>query len=104
MISKSLCALGLASLFASALADDPMAGFATDDNTVNQYCNINTAPQEENFVCFRYSGNIRDHMASTDPSVHGYVNAAGSKVSTLDSGGETREYEGCPWSEPILIF
>lgn len=83
MISKSLCALGLASLFASALAGEPMAGFATDDNTVNQYCNINTAPQEENFVCFRYSGNIRDHMASTDPSVHGYVNAAGSSKSNI---------------------
>ncbi len=26
------------------------------------------------------------------------------EVSTLDSGGETREFEGCPWSEPILIF
>jgi hypothetical protein len=26
------------------------------------------------------------------------------EVSTLDSGGETREYQGCPWTEPILIY
>ncbi|GAC72969.1 hypothetical protein PANT_8d00003 [Moesziomyces antarcticus T-34] len=123
MVFRSLCILGLASLFASALPDDPMGRFATDDSKVGQYCNVNTAPQGENFVCFRYNSDIRAHMSSTDSSVHGYVNAAGTKsfstdrtdvvispsspcpeVSTLDSGGETREFQGCPWTEPILIY
>lgn len=84
MVFRSLCILGLADLFASALADDPMGRFATDDSKVGQYCNVNTAPQGENFVCFRYNSDIRAHMSLTDSSVHGYVNAAGtSKSRTL---------------------
>lgn len=26
------------------------------------------------------------------------------EVSTLDSGGDTREYQGCSWSPPILVY
>ncbi|ETS64484.1 hypothetical protein PaG_00946 [Moesziomyces aphidis] len=154
MFFKTLCIFFVAPLISSVVAGNAMGRFATDDNQVGRYCNRNNPPQGR-FVCFQYNGNIRDGMTSTDASMHGYVNSAGTskskslntvalwvvcadrrasvgfvvmfdgpteafstgrmdvvisnsnpclEVSTLDSGGDSREYQGCSYSPPIWVY
>ncbi len=76
MFFTSLCIFFL-TCFSSVLAGNAMRRFATNDNLVGRYCNRYNPPQGQ-FVCFQYIGNIRDHMTSTDASMHGYVNSAGN--------------------------
>lgn len=80
MFFKTLCIFFVAPLISSVVAGNAMRRFATNDKLVSRYCNRYDPPKGQ-FVCFQYNGNIRDGMTSTDASMHGYVNSAGTSKS-----------------------